>query len=150
MLQFKRLLIVLLGLALLASFLVGFTPLIFSLLIVFSSVMTYAAYAKDKKAAINNEWRVPEKTLHLMSVFFGWPGAVIAQERLRHKTQKTSFVVMFWVTVSINIGVIYALHTPDGFKYINQMVGYGSDLIISQLTAPATKAVWLGLIELRQ
>ncbi|MFY0641340.1 MAG: DUF1294 domain-containing protein [Bermanella sp.] len=112
--------------------------------------MTYVAYAKDKKAAINNEWRVPEKTLHLMSVLFGWPGAAIAQERFRHKTQKTSFVVMFWVTVSINIGVIYALHTPDGLKYINQMAGYGSDLIINQLTAPETKAVWLRLIELRQ
>ncbi|WP_372067454.1 DUF1294 domain-containing protein [Vibrio pelagius] len=29
-------------------------------------LMTYFTYAKDKRAAIKGEWRVPENTLHLL------------------------------------------------------------------------------------
>lgn len=36
------------------------------------SLLTYLAYAKDKLAAQKGTWRVPEKTLHLLSLFFGW------------------------------------------------------------------------------
>lgn len=69
------------------------------------SIMTGIAYARDKSAAISGKWRAPEKTLHLLSLVGGWPGAVIAQERLRHKTQKTSFVVIFWLTVLANLTI---------------------------------------------
>ncbi|TVP51811.1 MAG: DUF1294 domain-containing protein, partial [Halomonas sp.] len=53
------------------------------------SVIAYTTYAVDKKAAINRRQRVSEKTLHLLGLLGGWPGALLAQQRLRHKTQKT-------------------------------------------------------------
>ena len=73
----------------------------------FASFVTFFLYAHDKRAAICNQWRVPEKTLHLASLFCGWPGALVAQQILRHKNRKTSFLVVFWVTVAVNV---YGLH----------------------------------------
>jgi uncharacterized membrane protein YsdA (DUF1294 family) len=66
-------------------------------------MLAYITYAIDKKAAINNRRRVSEKTLHLLGVVGGWPGAFLAQQRLRHKTQKTAFQVTFWLTVVVNL-----------------------------------------------
>ena len=67
------------------------------------SVIAYITYAIDKKAAIKNRRRVSEKSLHLLGVVGGWPGAFLAQQRLRHKTQKTAFQVTFWLTVIVNL-----------------------------------------------
>lgn len=68
----------------------------------FASFVTFCLYAHDKRAAICNQWRVPEKTLHLASLLCGWPGALVAQQVLRHKNRKTSFQVVFWMTVAVN------------------------------------------------
>src|SRR5215210_1025385 len=57
-----------------------------------ASIITYGVYALDKTAAQNAGRRTPESTLHLMSLVGGWPGALIAQVLLRHKTRKPSFL----------------------------------------------------------
>lgn len=69
-------------------------------------MLAYVTYASDKKAAINNRRRVSEKSLHLMGVLGGWPGALLAQQRLRHKTQKTTFQMIFWLTVVLNLACV--------------------------------------------
>ncbi|EHK60657.1 DUF1294 domain-containing protein [Halomonas sp. GFAJ-1] len=73
------------------------------------SVIAYTVYAVDKKAAIKKRQRVSEKSLHLLALAGGWPGAWFAQQRLRHKTQKTSFRLMFWMTVALNVGGLWVL-----------------------------------------
>ena len=73
------------------------------------SIITYGYYSRDKAAAQNLRRRTPESTLHLMSLIGGWPGALIAQTLLRHKTRKPSFLVGYWFTVIVNcvaLGVI--------------------------------------------
>lgn len=70
-----------------ASHYLGYTPIAVIVLFLFSSVTAYVLYAKDKAAAKAGAWRVSENTLHLVAVLFGWPGALVAQERLRHKTK---------------------------------------------------------------
>lgn len=67
------------------------------------SLVTFLVYFKDKSAAKNGRWRTPEATLHLLALVGGWPGALIAQRTFRHKTKKTSFQVVFWITVVFNI-----------------------------------------------
>jgi uncharacterized membrane protein YsdA (DUF1294 family)/cold shock CspA family protein len=74
-----------------------------------ASIITYGCYSRDKTAAQNAGRRTPELTLHLMSLVGGWPGALIAQVLLRHKTRKPSFLVGYWFTVIVNciaLGVI--------------------------------------------
>jgi uncharacterized membrane protein YsdA (DUF1294 family)/cold shock CspA family protein len=73
------------------------------------SIITYGLYAHDKTAAQNVGRRIPESTLHLMSLVGGWPGALFAQALLRHKTRKLSFLIGYWFTVIVNciaLGVI--------------------------------------------
>ena len=66
-------------------------------------ILTYFIYSEDKKMALNNERRVSEKNLLALSLFGGWIGALIAQQKFRHKTKKTSFQMSFWTTVFFNI-----------------------------------------------
>lgn len=74
------------------------------------TIVTFLLYAIDKSAAIAGRWRTPENTLHLLSLVGGWPGALLAQQLLRHKTSKGRFVAMFWVTVVLNICGLVAWH----------------------------------------
>jgi len=70
------------------------------------SVITFILYAVDKSAAIKNRQRLSERSLHIASLLGGWPGALLAQKLLRHKTQKQPFRSVFWLTVIVNIVVI--------------------------------------------
>jgi uncharacterized membrane protein YsdA (DUF1294 family) len=68
------------------------------------SLTCFVAYAIDKAAARNGSWRTPERTLLLLGLVGGWPGGVLAQQWLRHKTSKRSFQQLFWCTVAANVG----------------------------------------------
>jgi len=79
-----------------------------------ASVITFLAYASDKSKAQRGDWRTPESTLHMFSLIGGWPGAAIAQQLLRHKSQKKEFRVGFWFTVLANSGALVWLLSPSG------------------------------------
>ena len=74
------------------------------------SALTFAVYAFDKATAQAGRWRTPEKTLHLLAVAGGWPGALLAQQLFRHKTSKARFIAVFWLTVALNAGLFVAWH----------------------------------------
>ena len=77
-----------------------------------ASVVSFVVYAVDKRAAATSRRRVPENTLHLLELAGGWPGAIVAQQTLRHKTAKRSFRAAFWATVAVNVLLFVALATP--------------------------------------
>lgn len=103
-----------------ASYLLGYTPLLLAVIFLLFSLLAYGAYAKDKAAAIKGQWRVSENTLHLLSLLCGWPGAILAQQRLRHKTQKRSFLSVFWLTLLLNLGAVAWLHSQEGSKHLHR------------------------------
>ncbi|MFT7517704.1 MAG: uncharacterized membrane protein YsdA (DUF1294 family) [Myxococcota bacterium] len=70
------------------------------------SLITFITYAIDKSAARKGSVRTPERTLHLLALAGGWPGALLAQKILRHKTQKKSFRAVFWLSVVINASAL--------------------------------------------
>ena len=78
------------------------------------SLVTFFAYAFDKSAAQRGAWRTSEGTLLFLGLAGGWPGALIAQETLRHKSKKASFRFVFWVTVRMNCIALAWLHTESG------------------------------------
>jgi len=80
-------------------------------------------YAIDKSAARKGAWRTQESTLHLLSLAGGWPGALIAQQKLRHKTRKPSFRVVFWITVVLNCGAFLWLMTSEGGQTLKALLG---------------------------
>lgn len=71
-----------------------------------ASTVTFITYAFDKSKAKRGAWRTPESTLHLLALIGGWPGAAVAQQTLRHKSQKRAFRITFWLTVIINISAL--------------------------------------------
>lgn len=73
------------------------------------SLLALAAYAIDKSAAQSGRRRIPEKTLHLFSLLGGWPGALVAQQWLRHKSVKAGFLGVFWLTVFANLALLGAM-----------------------------------------
>lgn len=87
-----------------------------------SSIAAFFAYAMDKSAAKEGRWRIPEKYLHLFSLIGGWPGALIAQRLLRHKSSKTSFQVAYWVHVVLNCGFLAWCFTTSGSKLIHSFL----------------------------
>ena len=55
------------------------------------NLVTFAAFWRDKRAALRREWRIPERRLLLMTALGGWIGALCGQHLLRHKTRKEPF-----------------------------------------------------------
>ena len=87
-----------------------------------ASVVAFFAYVFDKSAARQKQWRTPESTLHWMGLLCGWPGALLAQQVLRHKTSKTSFIVVFWLTILVNVVGFVALHAGvDGLLTLRRL-----------------------------
>jgi uncharacterized membrane protein YsdA (DUF1294 family)/cold shock CspA family protein len=77
-----------------------------------ASVLCFAMYAVDKRAARTRQWRVPEQSLLLLGLIGGWPGAIVAQQTLRHKTKKSGFRGRFWGSVLLNVFLFVGLSSP--------------------------------------
>lgn len=81
------------------------------------STLAFIFYGWDKYTAKKGKKRVTEKTLHLMGFLFGWPGAALAQQAMRHKTVKLKFRRVFWLTALINIIFFYWLYSQQQEKW---------------------------------
>jgi uncharacterized membrane protein YsdA (DUF1294 family)/cold shock CspA family protein len=77
------------------------------------SIISFIAYAADKAAATSGGWRTKESSLLLLGLVGGWPGAILAQQFLRHKSNKASFRSAFWGTVVLNVAAFVVLSSPQ-------------------------------------
>jgi len=82
---------------------------VYMIVVAVMSLVCFIAYGLDKRQAGNGGRRVSERTLHLMAFLGGWPGALIGQRQFRHKTQKGSFRIVFWLLVVAHIGIVSAV-----------------------------------------
>lgn len=73
------------------------------------SLLAFIAYWRDKRAAQRQEWRTSESTLQFFALLGGWPGALIAQRLLRHKTSKHEFQLVFWFNVVLHCALLSGL-----------------------------------------
>ena len=87
------------------------------------SLVCFVAYGLDKQRAVTGSRRISERTLHLLAFFGGWPGALIGQRHFRHKTQKVSFRIVFWMLLVLHVGIVasvaYALFTSRQGSSVN-------------------------------
>lgn len=67
------------------------------------SLLALTLYGWDKRRAITGGRRVPERTLHLLELLGGWPGALLAQHLFHHKRRKLPFMVLFWTIVLLHL-----------------------------------------------
>jgi uncharacterized membrane protein YsdA (DUF1294 family) len=66
------------------------------------SIVTFIAYGFDKRAAVRGRRRIAERTLHLLELLGGFPGALVGQQVFRHKRRKWQFLVVFWLIVVVH------------------------------------------------
>ncbi|PSW32298.1 DUF1294 domain-containing protein [Photobacterium phosphoreum] len=90
------------------------------------SIVTFAVYAHDKRAAQKDRWRTKEASLHLLALAGGWPGALWAQKILRHKSQKQPFKAILWLMIIANITVFIMIFTPFGYHWLHNATAYVS------------------------
>jgi uncharacterized membrane protein YsdA (DUF1294 family) len=81
----------------------------YMIVVVVMSLVCFIAYGIDKRQAANGGRRVSEPTLHLMAFLGGWPGALMGQRQFRHKTQKATFRIVFWIVVVLHVGIVGAV-----------------------------------------
>lgn len=105
-----------------ASVFVTDLPLLVPIYYLVLSLVSFIAYAIDKWAALHNRWRTAERTLNLLALIGGWPGALIGQQVFRHKTQKESFRREFWGAVLLNCAAFVWVHTKDGRALLQEIV----------------------------
>ena len=99
----------------------GRLPAAIAVVYVVMSIVTFGAYALDKEAARADRWRTPESTLHMLGLFGGWPGALLAQQLLRHKSKKASFIAAFWFSAAVNASVLLWMLTPSGSEFLTSL-----------------------------
>lgn len=82
------------------------------------SALTFMVYWQDKWSAQQGRWRTPENTLQALALLGGWPGAVLAQQWLRHKSSKTSFQLQFWLLALLNVAALLWLLASPGRHWL--------------------------------
>lgn len=105
------------------SVVVGQLPFVVLGVYLVTSAISFWVYAHDKAAAKRNAWRTRENTLHVLSLFGGWPGAFVAQRWLRHKSKKLSFQIVFWATVVVNCAGLGWLFSSSGADALQSVLG---------------------------
>lgn len=78
--------------------------------VVILNLNAFAFYGIDKRKAIKNIWRIPEKTLHLVG-FLGGIGALLGMQLFRHKTKHMSFMILVPIYALLNgVFIGYLIH----------------------------------------
>ena len=76
--------------------------------IIIINIIGFLIMLIDKKKAIKGSYRIPEKTLFLITAIGGGIGTTLGMYVFRHKTKKLNFVIgMPLITILEVIGIIY-------------------------------------------
>ena len=70
------------------------------------NIATFLLYGYDKFISSGDRLRVPELNLQALALLGGSPSALVAQQFFRHKTIKSSFQLVYWGIVLIQVGVL--------------------------------------------
>ena len=74
--------------------------------VVVMNIAAFVLMGHDKKMARKGKWRVPEKTLFLVTACFGGLGGVLGMKVFHHKTQHWYFKVFFPVMLIVQIALL--------------------------------------------
>lgn len=75
--------------------------IIIAIVVVIMNLVSFILMAYDKRCAKRGKWRVPEKTLFIVTACFGGLGGVLGMQLLHHKTKHWYFNVFFPIMLAI-------------------------------------------------
>lgn len=67
----------------------------------FVNSMLFVLMGIDKKRAVKNQWRIPERNLLLLGLAGGGLGGMLGMKKYRHKTRETKFKVVYFIGTCI-------------------------------------------------
>lgn len=114
----------------------GFLVLCLAGYLLLANAMAFAAFALDKRRAMNGDWRIPERTLLTLATLGGWVGAKLAQRRYRHKTRKQPFSTLLNLSVLVLPGLILALWVAQSDLPLREAL----ENFVARLTSDTTAA----------
>jgi uncharacterized membrane protein YsdA (DUF1294 family) len=71
------------------------------------NISAFSLMLWDKNQAENGDWRVRERTLFLLALFFGAWGIYAGMFTFRHKTKKWYFLIGIPLLIAANIYLVY-------------------------------------------
>lgn len=80
---------------------------LFSIYFIVINIGTFLVMLEDKKRAINQRFRIPEKALFLLTILGGSLGILAAMRFIRHKSNKNSFKITIALIVMLQISLLY-------------------------------------------
>ena len=72
------------------------------------NLVVFVIYGMDKRRAKKDKWRISEKTLILLALFFGGTGALIGMGVFHHKTLQKKFQIGVPLLALLNYVIIGA------------------------------------------
>ena len=85
-----------------------FTMQNFIIYLIVINIIGFLIMFIDKRKAEKGKWRIPEKTLFIITALGGGIGTIAGMYTFRHKTQKPEFTIgLPFITILEIIGAIY-------------------------------------------
>ena len=84
-------------------------PLLLYLLLI--NALSFALMLADKKKAVKNHWRIPERTLLAIAAIGGSLGAIVAMHMFRHKTKHPRFFIGLPCMLAVHIILLILLQS---------------------------------------
>ena len=71
------------------------------------NLITFFVFGYDKWLSGQNKWRVPERNLFILVLLGGTIGGFGAMNLFSHKTKKTSFILIVYAILIVQLGLLY-------------------------------------------
>ena len=85
-----------------------FTMQNFVIYLIIINIIGFLIMFIDKRKAENGSWRIPEKTLFIITALGGGIGTITGMYTFRHKTKKPEFTIgLPFITILEIIGAVY-------------------------------------------
>ena len=73
------------------------------------NIVLYVTMVIDKKKAIKDQWRIPEKNMFILAVLGGGLGGLCAMVFKRHKNRPLDFIMVFTMTSILHMVAAFLL-----------------------------------------
>ncbi|WP_080844479.1 DUF1294 domain-containing protein [Cytobacillus gottheilii] len=80
-----------------------------ALIVIVINIIGFLIMMIDKRRAVNQQYRISEKTLWTVAILFGAAGMTVGMNMFRHKTKHTQFKIGLPLLTIVQLVILYFL-----------------------------------------